>query len=814
MDRAGKSVSGRELLLVGLGLAVMAAVIFRVVLPWGTVLLTTDDGIGDLALRKAALPRGFLGWWVDVRMAGLPNVLQLNWTNLLLWLLPLEMFTDWIHAIDLCLASFFFHVFLRRRGMGVWAALVGVLTVFWLGTNFTLTFAGHLGKFGVLMFAALYLLLADLALERGSAVWSLLAGGAAGGMFLEQADVALFFALFLGPYTLFRLWERKDAGTAVWIRVLVPAALAAGLLAARPLLVGYQTAVKGVAAVEESRAQKWNFVTQWSWPPEESIDFIAPGFMGWRSGEPEGPYWGRMGRSAGWEKTHQGFMNFKLENQYIGALPIVLALLGVILWIRRKGGGSLRREVFFWSWAAAGALLLSFGKYFPLYRIVFMLPVISSIRNPNKFLHIFQLAVGVMAAAGLQEVTAGAGEQERGAVKRFVGVVVGAGGILMVAALLTASSRAGLAAGFSERGFGRYGEVIAGNIVGALVHGGLLTLLAGGVVAAGLLKRDLPRRVRGLLAPLCGLVVALDAAMLARHYVTTQDIAPVRDNPVARFLDSLPGPPRTALVNQSGPYNYLLTYVFPFHRIPCLNVTQMPRMPKDYEAMLKQGGRNPVRLWRLFGVEYVLGPVQMWQQIQSDPALKDQFDLVYAYNIEVGGPQRILFIPATKTSPGRHCILRLRPPAGRFVLVDRWSQAPSGGMPARLFAHDFHALQEVLLEPGARVGREGRPDEGGGGKIDIISCRPGDIRLKVSTTRPAFLRLAERRDADWKAVVDGRGRKPLGCDYLFQGVYVKPGVHEVRFAYRPPVTLLLLELAGLLAMAAAGVWLAAGFGRR
>ena len=119
-----------------------------------------------------------------------------------------------------------------------------------------------------------------------------------------------------------------------------------------------------------------------------------------------------------------------------------------------------------------------------------------------------------------------------------------------------------------------------------------------------------------------------------------------------------------------------------------------------------------------------------------------------------------------------------------------------------------------MLEPGARVGREGRPDEGGGGKIDIISCRPGDIRLKVSTTRPAFLRLAERRDADWKAVVDGRGRKPLGCDYLFQGVYVKPGVHEVRFAYRPPVTLLLLELAGLLAMAAAGVWLAAGFGRR
>ena len=55
-------------------------------------------------------------------------------------------------------------------------------------------------------------------------------------------------------------------------------------------------------------------------------------------------------------------------------------------------------------WASFVALLLSFGKYFPLYRLFYMLPMVSSIRNPNKFLQVFQIAAGILAAGGLDVI--------------------------------------------------------------------------------------------------------------------------------------------------------------------------------------------------------------------------------------------------------------------------------------------------------------------------------------------------------------------------------------------------------------------------
>lgn len=181
----------------------------------------------------------------------------------------------------------------------------------------------------------------------------------------------------------------------------------AGILAISPLWNGYKAAVRGVASMTtENPVEKWNYCTQWSWPPEESIDFIVPGYMGWRTGEQQGPYWGRMGRSADWEKTGRGFRNFKLENQYIGAIPLIPALFALFAAAVKSGNRfsmelkDWRANIFFWAGVAIITLLLSFGKYFPLYSLFYKLPVVSSIRNPNKFLQVFQLAVGILAAYG------------------------------------------------------------------------------------------------------------------------------------------------------------------------------------------------------------------------------------------------------------------------------------------------------------------------------------------------------------------------------------------------------------------------------
>jgi hypothetical protein len=277
-------------------------------------------------------------------------------------------------------------------------------------------------------------------------------------MLLEQQDVALFVGMPIAAYAGFAIVRQDGWSVGTFGIRLIPMGLVAALVAGGTALSVYLTSTTGVVAMSDEDPQaKWEYCTQWSQPPDETIEFVAPGYMGWRSGEPEGPYWGRSGRSAGWEQTHQGFMNFRLESLYIGAIPVALALFavaaallccgGVVPGVRcqeaegrsqeagvrsqESGGRSQERvreafvanratveplnrepanlapwrerraEILFWGAAAVITLMLAWGKFFPLYALFYKLPVVNNIRNPAKFLQVFQLALGILAAYGL-----------------------------------------------------------------------------------------------------------------------------------------------------------------------------------------------------------------------------------------------------------------------------------------------------------------------------------------------------------------------------------------------------------------------------
>ena len=107
---------------------------------------------------------------------------------------------------------------------------------------------------------------------------------------------------------------------------------------------------------------KWDYITYWSLPPAEMIDFVAPGYSGWRSGEEKGPYWGRIGRSKEWDLNRTGMQNFRLDGFYLGMIPLLFSLFS--LFSCRHSGR--RAEILFWGGASLTALLLAFGKFFPL----------------------------------------------------------------------------------------------------------------------------------------------------------------------------------------------------------------------------------------------------------------------------------------------------------------------------------------------------------------------------------------------------------------------------------------------------------------
>lgn len=767
---------------------------FRTVLSPEKVLFSTDDNMGALMLRKAALPRAFLGWWVDTLLVGVEDVVNLNWTNLLLWLMPVRWFTNWIHAVDLLGASLFLMLFLRRRGIDWVGCALGALTAFWLASNFTLTYAGHIGKYGVLLFASLSLWLTERAVARQKIADWIFLGGALGGMYLEQVDVALFFSLVLGPYIVFGLWREGALKQRRSWAGLAATAVIAALVAFRALWIGYQTGITGVASLQKEDPQaRWEFLTQWSWPPEESIDFIAPGYMGWRSGEPAGPYWGRMGRSAGWETTRQGFQNFKLENQYLGVIPIFFALLGMWRVGRRNAPG--RWDAMFWSAAMVLTLLLSFGKYFPLYRLFAMLPVVSSIRNPNKFLQVFQLAIGVLAASGAHAVVEAQSDEARRDLLRWPLRILGVvGGLLFLAVLAAISSMPREAMRFAEEGWGNMADTIVKVRTGALWHAMLMTVIGCG--AGFLVLRAKMDRTRVLVGWATVLVVALDSLWLGRHYVQAMHREAFDPNPLVGFLKKMEPGRRVALATQQGFYNFLLTYTFPYEQIRAVNITQMPRMPVDYEQFLKAVGGNVGRLWQLTGVQYVMMPSALWNNARNDPLWSKQLEPVYGFDV-YPSPNGFYQFVESSVAKAQHLILQLKLPAPFIVPIGAW-RALEDEAALRTLANSAHdPLQEVLVGPEFAGSLKSLQEPGPHGEVRFIAERPGFWHVQVALERDSIVRFAQRYTRDWKLSVDRKSATVLRCDYLFQGVEVSAGLHEIVLEYAPPRWPLGIQLLGM-----------------
>ena len=849
-----------------LGAAIIAGVallVFSGVLRPDAVLFTTDNNIGYTATTKVGMPAGFIGQvWSATPLLGLLGSMPVCLANVFQWVMPLVSYINWFHALMLGLASLGMLFFLMRRHCSLPAIATGFLAAFWLGTNLTLTYSGHNGKYGVLAFAGLSLWFIERAAHSRRLAWAVLAGGAVGMMFVEQQDVALFIGLFLGAYAVYAILRENEWRWKSLVAPLAVMGVMALVVGGPNVLSGYMTQVKGVVAMsDENPQQKWEYCTQWSTPPDDLVEFIAPGFRGIRSGDPEGPYWGRQGRSANWETTHQGFPNFKLEGLYVGMIPIALALFSLLLaWAGqgtpkqeariqksearnkkadlrgRKPEASPREEfgerkrtddacdpeemrvlaqrrgdALFWGSVTVVALLLAFGKFFPLYWLFYHIPGMSSIRNPNKFLHVFQLGLGVLTAFGMDALLRGIPEQAARWSRRFaIGFLVLAGTMLIWAGYL-AATRDALVNEFTATGWARVAPVMVDRMVGGALHGALVTLAIGGAMLVLVLWRLRPAVWRITTGSLVAIILVLDVLSLGRDYikvVSLQDL--VGENAVTSYLKQHLNQQRLYLLSQEGFYNNWLTVLFPYHGIETFNVAQMPRMPEDYDRWLKSVGRDPLRLWELSAVGYMLAPDQVWRQIQKEPRFASQFDAVQGFNLYASGDAARVEMVSAETQ-AQHRILRFKSGLSRAGLYHDWSVVADESMAAQLLDRSFNPHMKVLLAPGSKIATPSGVVATGQDSVSL-QCSPADARLEVRSASAGVLLFVNKYSDDWNVEVDGRCAPLLRCNAVCMGVYVEAGHHEVRFYLSRQWGLFGTQMAGVLACCGAMGWIA--FSRR
>jgi hypothetical protein len=775
---------------------------FKLLFP-GAVLYTQDQNYGyALKWQEQGRPYWLRGWNDEV--CGLADSARVQISNYLN-LLSARVYINWFEFAALASLGFFTALYLRGKRTTWSAAIFGGILSAWLGTNFSLLSAGHFGKYGGLLFLgpALWAMgkLGEAAIPRRRRVlWGMVAAACVVAMFLEQLDTGLFFGTFLFPLAFYELVRAETDGP-------LPRRLLRALLVALPAAAVAAVGILGVVSSafasgqvdnlgggdkEESPEAAWEYLTQWSQPPDESFDLVAPGWMGWGSGDASGPYHGRVGQTANWETTHQGFMNYRTETVYLSAAGAIC--IAFLAWILVTGRAGERKSlVILWLVLLVATLVLSWGKYTPLYRLVAALPGFGSIRNPNKWLHVFQLAWGVCAALGLDGLLRLA-EEKGQPVRRWALAAAGLAAIAFLFSFVVSGGAAKwTAAGWSLP----YARAIASTRATSLV--GLAVALAAFALAA-FLATTRRRAFAGWL--LAAFVAGECLFWLVPHYVRLAAESDFAANPLTGFLKEAAGANRVAIpVLDDAFLGHCPNRLFPAQGIETTAVTAMPRPPADYVAFT--GARIPMLFrWDLEGVTHVLAGAGLAGRILSDPSFSDSVRAVAGVRVSETGVVR-----SAGENP-THVVLAIAGTRGRAAVVPAGlaRAAAKEEALARMEDPAYDPHGELLLSDCEVPESDARTGEG---TAEAISLHRGESTWRVVAGQDSYLRLADAWDPGWKAWVDGERTEVFRADYLFSAIRIPSGTHVVSFRHDTAKGEVALQLVSLLAGLAAAIFLAA-----
>ncbi len=642
-------------------LAVILAVLFwKSFLP-GYVHFSNDGPLGQQMVNWAKLPEAFTGQWGDLNDIGANGGTAPMGINAFLhfrWVLGPFGCAKFLPPIALFILGLGAWTFFRQLRLSPLAATLGALAATLNSTFFANACWGVSSQQIALGmdFFALALVFANTAETPPLVRWLrfALAGMAVGMNVIEAADIGAIFSLLVAAVVFFTTFANETGPVlpklARGIGRVVVIAVFAGFLACQTVvsLIGSQIqGIVGTAQDAETKAQHWDYATQWSYPKLETLGLFVPGVFGYKYDTPKdmmdflqnsyqgGVYWGAVGRDPTWDRyfasgekgpAPQGILRFAGGQNYAGILVVLVALWAIAQSLRRQNSVFPEPQWrFIWFWAAVliVSLLLAFGRYAPFYQFFYMLPYFSTIRNPAKFVSVFSFAIVILFAYGvhalsrcyLESPATGpsslsdkvkawwdkAGRFDR----NWTWFCLLAFGLSVLAWLIYGTEKPGLVRYLQKVGFPdeETAKQMAAFSVGQAswfillfaVALGLCLLVIAGVFAG---KRA---RLGGFLL---GAFLVADLGRADLPYIThwdymqKYDIDPadsknstnpiinlLRDKPYEHRVKGLPFqvPQQLALFGELYRIEWMQHH-FPYYNIQSLDVVQRPRLPADLEA--------------------------------------------------------------------------------------------------------------------------------------------------------------------------------------------------------------------------------------
>ncbi len=619
----------------------------------GFVHFSNDGPLGQQNVDWMRLPSAFFGMWDDLNDTGLGvGTFTPNLTALIKWALGPLGYAKFYPPITLLILGLGAWTFFRSLKLTPLAATLGALAA----TLNSVYFAG--ACWGVasveialgMNFFALALIVANTKETPGLTRWTRLAlvGCCVGMNVMEGADVGALCSILVALFAFFKALIETDGNLAAKAvrgasRVAV-IAIFAGFIAIQTVtaLIGFSAqSVPGAGQDTETKAQHWDWATQWSLPKRETLGILVPGLFGYRMDTPQnmlpalqeayhgGVYWGGMGRSPEidryFDSGQQGnpmkpglMMRFGYGGYYCGILVVMVALWAVAQSFRRKNSpfsNDQKKFVWFWTVVLGASLLIAWGRFAPIfYGLLYQLPYFSTIRNPAKFLNFFCWALVVLFAYGVHLLNLRYLESKpaKGSVPKLDAFnrkwLMGCAGVFGLGLLIWFYFSAHQMQFIDYLQKVGMGDANAAQIIASFCLGQITWFFGLFAVAIVLLTMILngffsgPRAKVG--AILMGVFLVFDLGRANLPFIIHWDYKQKYEvgslNPIVDYLRDKPyehrvayaipapfqTPPDFGLFEQIYRIEWMQHH-FPFYNIQCLDIIQMPRAPVDVQTYLE-----------------------------------------------------------------------------------------------------------------------------------------------------------------------------------------------------------------------------------
>ncbi len=808
---------------------------------WNFSYLRTDDTIlWHYEAIKTAIKNATPYMWNNSYFK-LPHVdiVTLHPRLLLLSILPIHIFIQSSIMFHIFIFGYGMFLFLRKKNISTAASIIGGVVLMFTNNFATLVMAGHLGKFETYAYFPLVLYFLSLAVDKSQIGYYIFAGATLGIAFMGGAlDVASYFSVFVAIYFMYMLLKkRNDLKLIDYIKKdyksiilsclkFVLVVIFAVAISLQAIMHTRTTTDQGAVGVSNDR-ELWDWATRWSFPPEELLSFVLPGFFGSYTGSPVSPYWGRTARMDGDEPT----FNYSLVITNISMFAFIFILFAMITSRKRYN------EKRFWFISATIFILASFGRYFPIvFRVIFSIPIFQSARNPNKFLDLAIIPIAILAAYGADYILSIYKSKKDGNMIEMLGennqyqkvvflkrVIYSITIFFTVLTLTTMLLRSSIYSIFSTNYGHDEAMLITKNIFLSFLRATFLSLSATliiknllsftkikvldkiivfvpiflfifssifigkrsynitlfifFVIAFALwLYFDGNRKINvNRLAFIFVAIIVLDLFESSSEFIQKDNVENYyRSNSITEIIlnDNTEDNNNNLVMPLNHPYiNVYLTHKMPSLGIRLVEPPAASRMDKNIEAFFNKFAINDYfryqpRLYNMLGVKYYLAPGDISASaFYSDLTFVDTYQDNYSIAV----------------------LYKLNNEATRFDYITKVHKASNIDEALSIIgSREFDYKNEAVIydahyEYLSEINTEASKDY----TVNVIEETPNLIRTDVSTTDKGILIFKDFYSDDWKVFVDGTEKPLLRVNTVLRGVALERGDFEIVYEYQP-----------------------------